>query len=525
MSLNAQQQAAATDTAFRVSVAASPGSGKTSTLVQAVLNDIDRDEGNASKIVILTFTNAAAAEIKHRLNRSVGFIGTLHGYCLRIMRKAMPGLTLIDEHEADKLLEHTAKSLRYKGTRKALDEARAAFLEKISVMGGTTDAQRVILAYASSLVRENLLEYDLLLERTAKWLSIILEQQDPVRLFVDEFQDTADIDMKIKVLLLTERMFVVGDADQSIYRFRGANPDIFIKQHAISSQHILTTNYRSTHLIVKCANKLISHSAKRIPMLMEANSKDSQYGPPMAQLCQIQIEHDLMIRSICSMVKENYKDASIAILTRTNAEADAIRAYLTTQGLQVNDTKTETIPDLARVRTLIGLALNPKSKVLQGIEMAQRKSTNRIEIMFTPEHKAATTLKEVIATVWCFHTPSDEMKAILDTAVEVIPDDEPYLLFDHIRETRKTAPSAKGINVGTMHWSKGQEFDFVIIANADTLTQATNDDDRRLFYVAMTRARKGLWAYGVEQRYVEWKGLEEHKLSPYVEEAGFLVIK
>lgn len=518
MSLNKKQFNASRDRSPLVSIAAAPGSGKTTTLVEAIKYEIEMSDGMAGDIVAITFTNAAAAELKHRLNTPICYIGTLHGYCMRIMRQAIPGLTLLDEGEADKLLEATANELRYKGSKKALVQAKESFWNKTSIMGGTTEAERVILAYASKLTREKLLEYDMLLMRTSEFLKGW--QKDKIKLFVDEYQDTSLLDARIYGLLPRERMLVVGDCDQSIYRFRGAEPQVFIDFHAIASQHTLTENYRSEPAIIQAANRLIAHSQVRIPMVMEAsNLRSTGYYPPEVKLAE---NVPVMLEVIRNAAAYHGADESVAILTRTNAEVEQIKAYLQAMDVPINDTKHTPIPDLARVRTLVGLCLNPQSEVLIAIDKAQRKSTCSIELAFSPEHFAATKLSEVIQTIRNFHRPSEEIEAILQLAPELIPENEPYLLFDLIRDQKKADVKSTGISVLTCHSAKGLEFDHVIIANADSNSQETNDDDRRLFYVAMTRARHTLLAVGAKSRYVQWKGQQTHQLSPYVTEAGFV---
>jgi len=517
--MNTEQKAAATDDKLDVCVASGPGTGKTTTLVAAVEHDVTDGDREFGIPVVITFTNAAAAEIKRRLSVTVGYVGTLHGFCLQMLRRADRRITLIDEEEAERILKITADQMRYKGTNKELAQARVDFWKKKQILGSYTAAERVVLAYSAALVREHLLEYDLLLARAYHYIQTTLHLP-VVKFFIDEFQDSSQLDMNIYDRYPHTKMFTVGDIDQCIYTFRGSDPEVMLDFYNRSSQHILNKNYRSTYSIVQAANRLISHNKNRVSINLVP--KENYYADetiPVAHLADDAFDQDYWIEYLISRL--NKAVDTIAILCRTNVQVASLSAFLTSRGIKVVDNRGTPIPDLSRVRTLIGLALNPQSDILRRVECSQRRSNDPIPLLTAP----ATTLTELFDFVKEHHVFSDPMRVVLDQVLSLCPETQPYRIFEFL-QNREVHRHDAGIQIGTIHWAKGQEFDRVIIAHADEPEGSSNytEEERRLFYVAITRAKKSVYVVGMRNRYVEFKGMEKRELTKFVDEADFRII-
>lgn len=414
--MNPQQQAAAEDESPEVCIAAAPGSGKSTTLIGAVEHEIKR-RGTGQHIALITFTNAAADVMKERLKSPVGFVGTLHSYMLQFLRQRDPSLEVIQLDEADRIMEDVAHSLRYKGSKAALVEARQNFWNKPMTLGKHTDAQRVMLAYAQTLSAQHKAEFDLILARGLR--NIVLFPPKPMKFYVDEFQDSSPLDMAIYQKHPKSGLFVVGDPSQCVYQFRNADPEIIARFfHAEStSRHILDLNYRSTRQICEAANRLIAYNNP--PIKMEMKSAKCVEGPSLLScLLPDAYAHDMRVEELVRTHASEWED--MAVLCRTNAQADGLKAFIQSRGIDLDRNK---------------------------------------------------------------------------------------------------------VFVGTIHGSKGKEYHRVIIAHADETEeewQKITAEDRRLFYVAITRAKYAVHAVSAARRHVEWKGWQDRRPTKFLNEAGFL---
>jgi uncharacterized protein YjbI with pentapeptide repeats len=271
MTLDPQQQEAVDSRAPVTLVAASAGSGKTKVLVERIKSLVAGGELEPHEIACMTFTNTGARELATRLGTiRLGYIGTLHGFCFRMLQRhgaavgyRAGGINLISEEHSDELLAEVAKALSFKGSGKALKEARDPL------------AQLCHKERDHRLKRNNLVNFDGVL-RDALFL---LECCGHVRvelgikeLLVDEAQDSALVDWEIYRVLQTPSRFIVGDPDQSIFAFRGAYPKGFVDASRGATLIRLETNYRSAIAICHAANALISHNSDCIEKTMISHS-------------------------------------------------------------------------------------------------------------------------------------------------------------------------------------------------------------------------------------------------------------
>ena len=293
MQLNKRQQQAVEATEGRVRVVAGAGSGKTRVLAHRyafIVNEIGISPGN---ILCLTFTNKAAQEMKKRISTMVDrgsvndFICTIHSFCAKFLRKEIyrigyPRNFLIIDEEDGKTLARQAMQEFGIDRRKTTAER---FLKQVAAYKGYAPTQYIqnhllpcasshasdaIIRYLRLQLKQYALDYDDLLYFTLYILAHFPDSRKEWTeklnyVMVDEVQDCTGDDWKL-LHAITEHhgnLFVVGDPDQAIYEWRGANPKIFVDFKA-HTDVILNENYRSTPDILDVANHIIDHNKNRV---------------------------------------------------------------------------------------------------------------------------------------------------------------------------------------------------------------------------------------------------------------------
>lgn len=293
MNLNSKQQQAVEATEGRVRVVAGAGSGKTRVLAHRyafLVNEIGVSPGN---ILCLTFTNKAAQEMKRRISTMVDrgsvndFICTIHSFCAKFLRKEIyrigypRNFTIIDEEDGKGLARQAMQEFgidRRKTTAERFLKGVAAlkgyepthYIQKHLLPCSSPVAPDATVRYLKLQLKQFALDYDDLLYFT---LYILQHFEDARKewteklnyVMVDEVQDCTGDDWKL-LHAVTEHhgnLFVVGDPDQAIYEWRGANPKIFVDFKA-KTDIILNENYRSTPDILDVANHIIEHNHNRV---------------------------------------------------------------------------------------------------------------------------------------------------------------------------------------------------------------------------------------------------------------------
>ncbi|MDO4432791.1 MAG: DNA helicase PcrA [Aerococcaceae bacterium] len=295
--LNDKQRQAVLTTEGPVLIAAGAGSGKTRVLTHRIAYLIEEKNVNPWNILAITFTNKAASEMKERVEQLVGneaqsiWVSTFHAMCARILRREAGyigyerNFTIVDQGEQQTLMKQVLKELNldserfnYKDLLWTIDAAKNdglmpedfatqahGYIENIQ-----SDVYRL---YQQKLKSANAMDFNDLILLTVK----LLEENVTIRQFyqqkfhyihVDEYQDTNESQYKLVQLLagLLQNICVVGDADQSIYGWRGANMENilnFEKDYPNATVILLEQNYRSTQTILKAANSVIENNVNR----------------------------------------------------------------------------------------------------------------------------------------------------------------------------------------------------------------------------------------------------------------------
>ena len=351
--LNEKQYEAVTTSFRNVRVIAGAGSGKTRVLTYRIAYLISEMKVLPWKILAITFTNKVANEMKTRVAKMIPevekdlTIKTFHSFAATFLRREIGVLnfpssfTILDEEDQTKLIKDIAVELGFRRGDKIVGKALSyiggkklheLYPEDITIMKEMFEDEKLCLQiytrYEEEKNKQLSLDFDDLLLKT----NFILQNYPTVRIrwqeridhiLIDEFQDTNDVEYKL-VKLLTKPStchYVVGDPDQTIYTWRGANQDIILNLHKdfIDIETIiLNRNYRSTQTILNSANKLIAHNKMRVKKDLYTENKDGE-GIVVRRSPSSKNEADYVVREIKKLVQVNhysYKD--IAILYRSN---------------------------------------------------------------------------------------------------------------------------------------------------------------------------------------------------------------
>ena len=366
-SLNEEQRTAAAHTEGAVLIFAGAGSGKTRVLTHRIAHLLDTRKAASHEILAVTFTNKAAGELKSRLNALVGpqalglWVGTFHSIGVRILRKSgsavgvAPNFVIYDETDQRQLIREILRNLN-------LDEkhfAPGSLLNQISrakercltpaAFASSADGQlattvsSVYAEYERRLTQASALDFDDLIMQTLAHL----ERDDPVAknwrerfryILVDEYQDVNEAQYRMVRALSrgSGNICVVGDDDQSIYGFRGADHRIILRferdfPNAVTFR--LERNYRSTGPILQAANTLVSHNTQRHAKKLWT----SREGGTPVRVYEATTERD-EARFVVDTIRTGTSDEGrslrdYVVLYRTNAQSRAFEEALLVEGL------------------------------------------------------------------------------------------------------------------------------------------------------------------------------------------------
>ena len=354
--LNDRQREAVFHTEGPVLILAGAGSGKTRVLTHRIAYLIEEKGVNPWNIMAITFTNKAAGEMRERVDKIVGFgsesiwVSTFHSSCVRMLRRFIDRLgfdtnfTIYDTDDQKTLMKDICKRLdidtkiyKERAIMAAISSAKDELIGpeeyEINVMGDFSK-RKIALAYKEyqkELKKNNALDFDDLIMKTVELFQAcpdVLEhfQERFKYIMVDEYQDTNTAQFKF-VSLLAEKyrnLCVVGDDDQSIYKFRGANiKNILGFEHVFADAKVvrLEQNYRSTQNILNAANQVIQNNLERKTKTLWTENEEGE-KLHFRQFMNAYEEAEYIVGDISKKVREKdgeYRD--MAILYRTNAQS------------------------------------------------------------------------------------------------------------------------------------------------------------------------------------------------------------
>ena len=350
--LNPMQRKAVETTEGPLLILAGAGSGKTRALTHRIAYLIEEKGVNPWNILAITFTNKAAGEMRDRVDRLVSFgaesvwVSTFHSACVRILRRHIEGLgyttnfTIYDGDDQKTLMRQILKRLdmdpKTYREKAVLSQVSSLKNELVSfgeysarAAGNFRDSQvaEIYTAYQEELKKNNALDFDDLLVKTVELLQSDRDVREYYQnrfqyIMVDEYQDTNHAQFKLIELLAGKHgnLCVVGDDDQSIYRFRGADIRNILEFEAEypGAQVIrLEQNYRSTKTILEAANQIISNNEGRKEKRLWTENEEGE----KLRICAFETgadEAEAIAGEVASL-HIPYRD--IAVLYRTNAQS------------------------------------------------------------------------------------------------------------------------------------------------------------------------------------------------------------
>jgi DNA helicase-2/ATP-dependent DNA helicase PcrA len=608
--LNPQQQAAVSAPDGQILVLAGPGSGKTRVLTQRAAFLILEREIDPYRILAVTFTNKAAREMQERLQRSLGskldglWLGTFHSICARILRREADALpftrdfVIMDADDQQNLVKLSLKELNLDdklyppaSLHAAISNAKNNLMQAKDFAAGNYREEitrRIFERYEQKLRASNALDFDDLLLYAVR----LLQENDSVRekyarrfyhVLVDEFQDTNMAQYELLQLLSShyQNIFVVGDEDQSIYRWRGAdyrNVLRFQKDYPKHIKLLLERNYRSTQNVLDAARAVIDRNAQRTPKNLF--SKRGQ-GDKIVLFEAMDDHGEAMfavetIRSL--MESKKASGGEIAIMYRTNAQSRLLEeAFFQSRlpyrlvGAQRFYGRQEVKDMIAYLRTVQNPAdevsllrvinLPPRGigdKTIQDLracaekaelsmgslllELGSKQDVSPFWNAFSPRAASALAAFGALLMSWRALSPSILLPELFEHILkdthyqEFIMDasEVGYSRWENVQELLRmayeyaqvglveflenlalvsdqdTLPEKSDVpTLLTLHAAKGLEYKVVFIVGLDEgllpHRRSTDDpeemaEERRLFYVGITRAKDHLYLVRADQR-------------------------
>ena len=576
--LNPSQYEAATHIDGSLLILAGAGSGKTKTITSrlAYLLSLGIDPQST---LTLTFTNKAASEMRERALRLIDnistppLLSTFHKFGLLFLKMNIHRLNrsntfvIIDTDDKKRIIKSISQELPLPMVAKEISKFKNNFLSPNDIFSMAKDENSKKLShiyenYIAYLDKNNLVDFDDLLLLTYK----ILDEFDDVAesysqryqyIMVDEYQDTNEIQLKILKKLCTthNNICVVGDDDQSIYGFRGANiKNILEFQKDFEAKIVkLEENYRSTPEILEIANKLISFNKNRHDKVLKPTLQNGKKVEIVESYNEM-AEAEMISKRIKELIMQGVGLDDIAILYRINALSRSVEDGLRSNNINyklVGGMKFYEREEIKDIISYLRLIVNKNddysfkrvvNKPRRGIgktsleKLESSKETSffdtDISMLSKKAQKSIKEFKNLIEELSSMDT--EEMVFVIDEKIglsEFYKDEDKkrnlqefygllkeYALkgysLEEILNELSLESDADGIeegavNVMTIHASKGLEFDYLFIVGLEEgffpLGDADIEEERRLAYVAITRAKKELVLSYVKSRYLHGK--------------------
>lgn len=529
MKLNIEQQNAVNSKSDRILCLAGAGSGKTATFIERISKLVD-DGVIPSSILALTFTNAAATEMRERYeSKHVGQLTpefrTFHSFCYSIVCKdfsirAALGYTSVP-NIASEAEEKDIKERARTQCKISLSADQLTYR-----IGLTKKEQFQAELYDKAVLRlmkqENLITFDKLNSEVADLFAADHTSTHQYKMkykyiFVDEFQDTDAYQIKFLNSFSNTNFYFCGDCLQNLYSWRGTSNE-FIKALADTPGWDvikLYTNYRSTNQIVEFANRFSKSYAKESYRVeMKATREGEKVITKLIEAPNRQ--EPIRLSSIDDVLKEleNLSGTS-AILVRTNKELAEVTSYLKEQGINYTSSRDTKLMHLLECSIsdeyMIGWLASylTSDKYGEYIRLSAQKSAPDINWFLktygnnTKISRDATKIDKLRQIATDTKPVAHKIKAVEDLfklkGMEILKED--LFGIDFLKYIKEHAEEIKSneLYVGTIHSVKGLEYDNVFVMNVNSYSFQIDKDEEmsNLYYVACTRAKNRLFIYKI----------------------------
>ncbi len=589
---------------------------------------------NPWNILAITFTNKAANELKNRLIEKIGEgaekinASTFHSACVKILRREINHLgyqnsfTIYDDDDSKRVIKDVMKNLNIdeklfnpKVIRNKISSCKDKLIPPEKYIGMAKDmcelseirAAEVYKAYQQALTASNALDFDDIIYLTVK---LFEEHPDVLQhyrnlykyIMVDEYQDTNVAQYKLVSLLTGDsgNLCVVGDDDQSIYRFRGATIEnilSFEKQYKDCTVIRLEQNYRSTENILNAANEVIRHNKTR-----KDKALWSELGEGEKIKCQ-RFESEagearFIVDTILNGVKDGKKYSDYAVLYRKNAQSRSFEGTMARSGIPyrivggvrfydrkeikdimaylsllnnphdivrfrriVNEPKRSlgdaTVEEVIRISQGLGISpldvcrnaaeydtLSRKAGPLKAFsnifdELYDECDNLKLDELIDAAAKKSGYIDALKAQGPEGETRIENINELKSNALAMLEEDDSITLPDFLEQVALVSDldnfddSSDYVSLMTMHSAKGLEFDTVfLVAAEDNIfpdirsigNTADMEEERRLAYVAITRAKRNLFVTHTAYRMLYGQTMR-NRLSTFIREIPELLIE
>ena len=622
--LNSKQKDIVYDTDGAILVSAGAGSGKTRLLTHRVAYLVGDKQISQQNILAITFTNKATNEMKERITSMLGvpcrvWISTFHSMCSKILRENISNIsgytkyfTIYDESDSKKVIKKVIKQLDLDSDKlsdvdwhisnaKNMGYDALQYAKEFGYYDHIKDITKVFVAYEEELHNSNALDFDDLLVKTLYLLENVQQVREYYQnkfryILVDEFQDTNLVQYKIVKILASKwrNIFVVGDEDQSIYGWRGANIGNirdFMSDFPDCKVYKLEQNYRSTKSILSCANNLIKNNSSRIDKTLFTENVQGEDVVLHASEDEIE-ECDWVARTIYNLFSSGVSYDEIGVLMRISslsrimeekllnynipfkvsgifkfferAEIKNVVAYMSCVVNEYDSVALSRIINFPKrgigessIESIANVAINNgvsmREVALNGAKYGLTNALcNKLAPFVEIVNELINTLDFMSMTEWVknllkitgindlYNTKTEEdttRKLNIEQLVQSITAYEnandgdtiaDYLQSVTLQNDLSEEDAPNSVSVSTVHAAKGLEFKYVFVIGAEEgifpLSRSLDEPDeleeeRRLMYVAITRAKIKLFVSYAKNRFLYGKR-NYTTVSRFVKEMG-----
>lgn len=585
-------------------VLAGPGSGKTRVITERAKVLIDEYQIEPHKILVITFTKAAAEEMKNRFKKRMDGIyapvwfGTFHAIFFTILKHAYHynSSNILREDQKKQFFREILQKLELEiedeneflgeiESEISLVKGEMISLEHYFPMNCSTEVFKTFFQeYNKKLQQYRLIDFDDMLVYCYELLSqradiLKMWQKQFEYILIDEFQDCNKIQYDIVRMLAKpeNNLFIVGDDDQSIYRFRGARPEImlkFQKDYSNAKKVLLDINYRSTKSIVEAAARVIQKNKERFPKNIRTINEQGE-AVHIQSFENLLLENKKTVETLLAYKKAGILFSEMAVLFRTNTQPGALLEKLMEYNIPFR--MKDNIPNIyehwiaRNIICYIKIALGNRERALflqimnrpkryisrEYIDttivdferlrtyyedkdwMAERIDRLEYDLKIIKNLRPYTAIQYIrkgvgyeeylVEYATYRRIKSEELFDLLDEIQEASKEFETFEeWFLHIEkygeELKEQIQKVKeqkeeAVTMSTMHSAKGLEYKVVIIIDVNegiiphrkAVLDADLEEERRMFYVAMTRAKRYLHMFYVKERYNK-----ELEVSPFL---------